>query len=78
MADDILQNSKKQPRCFSMELKKELFNKDETCSLCNQQIRSIDDGAIDHIQQYWKGGQTIPENARLVHRYCNMSRSRND
>ncbi len=25
------------------------------------------DAAVDHIQQYWQGGQTIPENARLAH-----------
>jgi len=36
----------------------------------------IDDAAIDHIQQYGQGGQTIPENARLTHRYCNLARPR--
>ena len=78
LVDDILQSYKKQPRCFSVELKEELFAKDQSCALCHQQIRSIDDAAIDHIQQYWTGGQTIPENARLTHRYCNMSRPRNE
>jgi len=76
LVDDILQSYKKQPRLFSVELKKELFSQDQTCAICQQQIRSIDDAAIDHIQQYWKGGKTIPENARLTHRYCNLSRSR--
>lgn len=76
LVDDILENHKKQPRCFSLQLKKELFDRDQTCSLCHQQISSIDDAAIDHIQQYWRGGQTIPENARLTHRYCNTARSR--
>ncbi|HOO52398.1 MAG TPA: hypothetical protein PLK94_14045 [Alphaproteobacteria bacterium] len=33
---------------------------------------------MDHIEQYWTGGKTIPENARLTHRYCNMARPRND
>jgi hypothetical protein len=78
LVDDILENYKKQPRCFSMQLKKELFDRDQTCLLCHQQISSIDDAAIDHIQQYWKGGQTIPENARLTHRYCNIVRPRNE
>lgn len=78
LVDDILQSYKKQPRCFSIELKKELFDQDQTCALCHQQISSIDDAAVDHIQQYWKGGKTIPENARLTHRYCNMSRPRNE
>ncbi len=78
LVDDLLQSYKKQPRCFSVQLKKELFDKDQTCLLCHQQINSIDDAAIDHIQQYWKGGQTIPENARLTHRYCNIARPRNE
>jgi Protein of unknown function DUF262/HNH endonuclease len=78
LVDDILQSYKKQPRLFPVELKKELFAKDQACALCQQQIRSIDDAAIDHIQQYWKGGKTIPENARLTHRYCNQSRSRDE
>ncbi len=78
LVDDILQSYKKQPRCFSVELKKELFTKDQTCALCQQQIQSIDDAAIDHIQQYWRGGMTIPDNARLTHRYCNLSRPRNE
>jgi hypothetical protein len=36
----------------------------------------IDDAALDHVQQYWEGGQTVPENARLVHRHCNLTRPR--
>ena len=35
------------------------------------------DSAEDHIEQYWQGGRTIPENARLTHRYCNSTRTRN-
>lgn len=76
--DDVLKQYPKQPRCFSAELKKELYQKDATCAICNQQIQSLDDAAVDHIKQYWQGGQTIPENARLTHRFCNWSRSRND
>jgi len=34
--------------------------------------------AVDHIEMYWKGGKTIPENARLTHRYCNWARSKKD
>ena len=69
--------STKQPRCFSYKLKKEFYDADPTCALCGQHIRNIDDAALDHIQQYWLGGKTIPENARLTHRYCNWARSRN-
>ncbi|HET6494136.1 MAG TPA: HNH endonuclease [Thermoleophilia bacterium] len=44
--------------------------------MCGQQISDVDDAAVDHIEQYWRGGQTIPDNARLAHRHCNWSRSR--
>ncbi|MDP2858918.1 MAG: hypothetical protein Q8P50_13205 [Bacillota bacterium] len=30
------------------------------------------------MEQYWVGGRTIPENARLTHRYCNGARPRTD
>lgn len=46
--------------------------------ICGQKIHNIDDAAVDHIEQYWRGGQTIPDNARLTHRYCNVARSRLD
>jgi len=59
-------------------VKKELFEKDACCAICHQQIRLMDDAAIDHIHQYWKGGKTIPENARLTHRFCNLSRPRSE
>lgn len=76
--DDILQSFRPQPRCFSLDLKRELFNRNPTCALCGNQIVHLDDAAVDHVEQYWKGGKTIPENARLTHRYCNNSRPRND
>lgn len=66
----------KEPRCFTLQLKQELFNRDNTCALCGNKIRNIDDAAVDHIEQYWTGGKTIPENARLTHRYCNNARPR--
>lgn len=76
--NDILGNQKKQPRCFSFSLKEQLFLDNPTCSLCRNQISQIDDAAVDHIEQYWLGGKTIPENARLTHRYCNASRPRKE
>lgn len=76
--EDILSKYHKQPRCFSLELKEQLFNENPTCTICGQRILNIDDAAVDHIKQYWTGGKTIPENARLTHRYCNMARARND
>ena len=76
--DAILCEDSKQPRCFSKALKQSLFDNNPTCAICGQEIKTIDDAAIDHIEQYWRGGKTIPENARLVHRYCNCHRNKND
>lgn len=64
----------REPRSFSYSLKKELFEKDDACSICKNRILSIDDAEIDHIEHYWRGGRSIPENARLTHRYCNRQR----
>lgn len=75
---DIIGIAQKEPRCFSFKLKKELYDNDQTCSICKQKIQDIDDAAIDHIEQYWAGGKTIPKNARLTHRYCNWARSRKE
>ena len=74
----ILGASAKEPRCFSRRLKEELFNNDDTCTLCGNKILHIDDAAVDHIVQYWVGGKTTPENARLTHRYCNNTRPRTE
>ena len=76
--DRILEDDKKEARCFTFEFKKKLFAKSPVCAICKQAIQSIDDAAVDHIEQYWIGGKTIPENARLAHRYCNCARSKND
>lgn len=74
----IIGIAQKEQRCFSYKLKQELFNNDPTCNICGQRIQNIDDSAIDHIEQYWTGGKTIPENARLTHRYCNWARPRKE
>lgn len=70
----ILEKTPKQPRCFSRQLKQDLYVADPTCAICGQHISTLDDAAVDHIEQYWLGGKTIPENARLAHRYCNWAR----
>lgn len=75
---EILGVGFKEERCFTYALKKELFEKNATCTICGNVIRNIDDAAVDHINQYWTGGKTIPENARLTHRYCNNARPRID
>jgi 5-methylcytosine-specific restriction endonuclease McrA len=72
----IVGTPNKEPRCFSRTLKQELFAKNGVCTICGNAIADIDDAHVDHVEQYWLGGKTIPENARLTHRFCNMSRSR--
>lgn len=76
--EGVLKDYRRQPRCFSSQLKGRLFDANPTCALCRQAISEVDDAAVDHIRQYWRGGQTIPENARLTHQYCNSARSRKD
>ncbi|MGB0917535.1 MAG: DUF262 domain-containing protein [Flavobacteriales bacterium] len=76
--NEILNDKRVEPRCFSYQLKKELWEANPTCEICNNQIQELDDAAVDHIEQYWRGGKTIPENARLTHRYCNWSRPRKE
>lgn len=66
----------KEARCFSHALKQQLFEKNPTCEICAQKIQTVDDSALDHIEQFWRGGKTVPENARLTHRFCNVARPR--
>jgi hypothetical protein len=65
-------------RCFSRSLKEEIYAQDNICHMCGQKIVLVNDAAPDHVEQYWRGGRTVPENARLVHRTCNMKRSRQE
>jgi 5-methylcytosine-specific restriction endonuclease McrA len=62
-------------RIFSKSLKNELFMQDRKCSICAQEIKLINDAALDHEIHYWRGGKTVPTNARLVHRICNLKRT---
>ena len=68
--NEVFSYTSTQPRCFTRALKQKLFDANPTCQICNQQIAEVDDAAVDHIEQYWLGGKTIPENACLTHHYC--------
>lgn len=70
----VMGNPHREARSFSLQLKEELYRRDPTCQICGQRIHDIDDAEVDHIEHYWRGGKTIPENARLTHRYCNRAR----
>lgn len=63
-----------QKRAFSKSLKHELWEQDKSCALCGNEMNILNDTAVDHIDHYWRGGKTIPDNARLVHRLCNSAR----
>lgn len=65
-------------RLFTTSLKKELLEQDSACAICKNEIKSLTDAAVDHVEQYWRGGATIPSNARLAHRSCNRARPRNN
>lgn len=72
---DKIVTTPRQPRCFSYKIKKDLYEKKDICNLCSQQIIDIKDAAVDHQEPYWRGGLTIPENAQLAHRWCNLKKS---
>lgn len=75
---NIIGTSHKEPRCFPFQLKQELYDNNSICSICGQKILDINDAEVDHIEQYGMGGKTMPQNARLTHRYCNRARSRSE
>ncbi|MBM4026243.1 MAG: hypothetical protein FJ280_12685 [Planctomycetes bacterium] len=74
--DEIMRTSQPQDarRAFSRQLKKEMFEANPTCKLCRNKISLIDDAVIDHDSRYWLGGRTIPDNANLAHRICNLKK----
>jgi len=75
---EIVGYPEKEPRGFSLDLKRDLYQNNPTCNICGQKIQTLDDAEVDHIEFYWRGGKTIPSNARLVHRYCNRHRGGRD
>lgn len=63
-------------RCFSDDDKQKLWHEHYICSYCGQEILAYDDAEVDHIFAYSRGGDTVLENAQLLHRHCN--REKND
>lgn len=64
-----------QRRAFSFEQKRHMFAESNLCGICGQPIQHIDDAHVDHVMPFSKGGLTEVENAQLVHRFCNLSKS---
>jgi hypothetical protein len=72
--DQVVQIPAGEARLFSRKLKMGMHSADPSCAICGQHIQAPDDAEVDHVAHYWRGGATIPENARLTHRYCNRAR----
>lgn len=73
--EDIVGPKSIERRAFSYVEKKDLFDRNPTCRICNQQILMIDDAEVDHVTPFSKGGKTSQDNAQITHRYCNRSKS---
>ena len=72
--DALVSVPQHETRNFSRQLKVDLHKANPACAICSQHIHTPDDAEVDHILHYWRGGRTIPANARLTHRYCNRVR----
>jgi hypothetical protein len=71
----LIDNVVIEPRFFSYEFRKRLYEQSPVCALCPNRIHSLDDSTVDHIIPYSKGGRTIPANGQLSHRSCNASKN---
>jgi hypothetical protein len=72
----IVGQPRMEPRLFSANVRKQLWDNNPVCSICHQHIESFEEAEVDHIELYAKGGKTDPGNGRLTHRFCNRSRKR--
>jgi 5-methylcytosine-specific restriction endonuclease McrA len=68
---NILDNIQLEPRFFTYEFRRQLFQKGTICQICKNEIHLLEDSTVDHIQPYSRGGKTSPDNAQLAHRSCN-------
>lgn len=75
LVDPIIDGTLIEPRFFDYAFRKELYENSDECKLCGNQIHIFDDSTVDHITPYSKGGKTIPENAQLAHRSCNVRKN---
>lgn len=78
LIENIIGNTNSSQRLYSKSTKEELWYEGYVCPYCNQQILSIDDAEVDHIIPYSKGGNTVIENAQLLHRHCNREKNNSE
>ena len=62
-------------RTYSRQIKEKLWHENYKCSYCGNIILTIDDAETDHVVAFANGGQTIIENAQLLHRHCNREKN---
>ena len=72
---DILDGTNVEPRFFTLEFRRQLFQNDASCKICGNQIHVFEDSTVDHKHPYSLGGRTILENAQLAHRSCNAQKA---
>ena len=72
---EILNGTRIEPRFFSFEFRRQLWENGPVCMLCNNEIHSFEDCTVDHIIPYSKAGKTKPTNGQLAHRSCNARKS---
>ncbi len=70
--DSLRKITEKQNNNFSLELKKRVYDKNPECYVCGKRIQILDDAEIHNVDYYWRG-RTIPIDARVAHRYCNIN-----
>ena len=68
--DSLHEITENQNNNFSIERKKQVYDRNPECCICSRNIQILDDAEIHNVNSYWRGG-TIPIDARVAHRYCN-------
>ena len=71
----LIDNVYIEPRFFSYQHRKHLFDSDPSCQICGNQILSFEDCTVDHVVPYSRNGKTVAENGQLAHRFCNASKN---
>ena len=71
----ILDGTVLEPRFFTFEFRRQLFQRDPSCKICGNEIHALEDSAVDHVHPYSRGGRTVPENAQLAHQSCNARKA---
>ena len=75
MIQPLLDNVVTEPRFFSFQIRKKMYDDSPICAICKNQIHSLEDATVDHIIPYSKNGKTAVNNGQLSHRSCNASKN---